>query len=239
MSTVERTSGDERKRWPLWLVTLLNVVVALAVVALVQAFLVKVYSVPSGSMENTLNAGDRILVNRLAYGGAAPPSGDIVVFSADEAWEQEFLANEQGVAERVLRGFGDLTGIGPSNEKFLVKRVIGAPGGTVACCSPEGAVTVNGVALAEDYLYEDFDFEPGTLDCASTPASFRCFGPITVPEDKVLVLGDHRSESSDSVATCRGRDAQAQATCARFVSPDNVVGKVVLKAWPPSDWRAF
>lgn len=239
MATLRRTSGDERRHLPLWLLTLVNVVVAVAVVALVQMFLVKVYSVPSGSMEATLNVGDRILVNRLAYGGGAPPSGEIVVFGADEAWQQEFLPNEQDAAERMLRGFGDLTGIGPSNEKFLVKRVIGAPGDTVECCSPDGAVMVNGEALAEDYLYEDFDFVPGTLDCASTPVSFRCFGPIAVPEDKVLVLGDHRSTSSDSVATCRGRDREAQDTCARFVSPSDVVGKVVLKAWPPSDWRAF
>ena len=107
-------------------------------VALVQMFLVKVYSVPSGSMEATLNVGDRILVNRLAYGGGAPSSGEIVVFGADEAWQQEFLPNEQDAAERMLRGFGDLTGIGPSNEKFLVKRVIGAPGDTVECCSRTG-----------------------------------------------------------------------------------------------------
>ncbi|GER22666.1 hypothetical protein NCCP1664_11630 [Zafaria cholistanensis] len=239
MSTVGRTSAGERRRLPLWLATLVNVVVAVAVVALVQMFLVKVYSVPSGSMETTLNVGDRILVNRLAYGAGAPPRGEIVVFGADAAWEQEFLATEQDAAEQVLRGFGDLTGIGPSNEKFLVKRVIGIPGDTVECCSPEGAVMVNGQALAEDYLHEDFDFVPGTLDCASTPVSFRCFGPVGVPEDKVLVLGDHRSTSSDSVATCRGRDRQAQVSCARFVSTADVVGKVVVKAWPPSDWRAF
>ncbi len=54
--------------------------------ALILSFVAKPYSVPSGSMEATLEAGDRILVNRLAYAGAYPATGDIIVFDAGDSW---------------------------------------------------------------------------------------------------------------------------------------------------------
>ncbi|HAY86996.1 MAG TPA: signal peptidase I, partial [Micrococcus luteus] len=71
-----------RPRLPFWASLLLNVVVAIAVVAVVQALWVKVYSVPSGSMENTLEVGDRMLVNRTAYPDGMADSQDVVVFTA-------------------------------------------------------------------------------------------------------------------------------------------------------------
>ena len=131
---------------------------------------------------------------------------------------------------RAVRAFGDLTGIGPSNTAYTVKRVIGLPGQTVACCSADGRVTVDGTPLDEPYVYEDLPFTAGTLDCSSSPRSTRCFPEITVPEDNLLVLGDHRSESADSVIGCRG--ATEGPECARFVPLDRVVGPVVLRFWP-------
>lgn len=208
-----------------------EVLVALVAVALVQAFVVKPFGVPSQSMEETLHIGDRILVNRLDHSVAR---GDVVVFGHGETWQQAHLAPAQNPLERVVRWFGDLTGIGPSGTSYTVKRVIGLPGERVACCSSDGRVTVDDVPLDEPYVYEDLPFTPGTLDCSSSPRSSRCFPEIRVPEENLLVLGDHRSQSADSVFGCRG--APDGPECARFVPESRVVGPVVLRFWPLTDF---
>ena len=92
---------------------------------------------------------------------------------------------------------------------------------------------VDGQPLDEPYVYEDLPFTPGTLDCSSSPRSPRCFPEITVPRENLIVLGDHRSESADSVIGCRG--ATDGPECARFVPKDRVVGPVVLRFWPLTD----
>jgi len=204
-----------------------EVIIALVAVALVQAFLVKPFGVPSQSMEQTLHIGDRILVNRLDHDVA---HGDVVVFGHGNTWQQEKLPPADNVVTRAFRAFGDLTGIGPSNTAYTVKRVIGMSGQKVACCSTDGKVTIDGTPLDEPYIYEDLPFTAGTLDCSSSPRSTRCFPEITVPSDNLLVMGDHRSESADSVIGCRG--ATEGPECARFVPEDRVVGPVVLRFWP-------
>ncbi|MBG6083943.1 signal peptidase I [Zhihengliuella flava] len=217
-----------RRERPFWLSFALNLIVALVVISLVQAFVVKVFNVPSGSMEQTLNVGDRILVNRLAYTGSAPQTGDVVVFSAQGDWEPS--REPSGGLRQAAEWFGDLTGIGPSSTHYLVKRVIGTPGDTVECCTAEGAVTVNGAPLDEPYVYNDYPFSPGVQDCTTPARSARCFGPVRVGEGQYVVLGDHRANSADSVISCRGR-TKAE-TCARTVEEEAVVGRVVLTMWP-------
>jgi signal peptidase I len=207
-----------------------EVIIALVAVALVQAFLVKPFGVPSQSMEQTLRIGDRILVNRLDSDFAR---GDVVVFGHGNTWQEAKLPPSNNVLMVAVRAFGDLTGIGPSNTSYTVKRVIGLPGQTVACCSTDGKVTVDGKPLDEPYVYQDLDYAAGTLDCSSSPRSTRCFPEITVPGDNLLVLGDHRSESADSVIGCRG--ATEGPECARFVPENRVVGPVVLRFWPLGD----
>lgn len=221
-------------RLPGWASLLLNVVVAIAVVAVVQALWVKVYSVPSGSMENTLEVGDRMLVNRTAYPDGMAGSQDVVVFTANEDWATP--ASSEGAVENAVRTFGDLTGIGRSHEQALVKRVVGTAGQTVECCTAEGAVTVDGEPLDEPYIHNDLPFIRDELDCESEVMSARCFGPVTVPEDSMLVLGDHRSNSADSVIGCRGIPAAVAGDCARFITRDDVVGEVFVTIWPPSNW---
>ena len=215
-----------RRRLPMFT----EVLIALVAVALVQAFLVKPFGVPSQSMEQTLNIGDRILVNRLDHDVAR---GDVVVFGHGDTWQEKQVPAADDVVTRALRTVAELTGIGPSNTAYTVKRVIGLPGTTVACCSTDGKVTVDGIPLDETYVYQDLPFTPGTLDCSSSPRSTRCFPEIRVPKDNLLVLGDHRSESADSVIGCRG--ATDGPECARFVPQDRVVGPVVLRFWPLTD----
>ena len=211
-----------------------EVIIALVAVALVQAFLVKPFGVPSQSMEQTLNIGDRILVNRLDDTVAR---GDVVVFGHGNTWQEKELPPADNILKRAVRKFGDLTGIGPSSTAYTVKRVIGLPGHKVACCSTDGRVTVDGVPLDEPYVYENLPFTAGSLDCSSSPRSTRCFPEITVPEENYLVLGDHRSQSADSVIGCRG--ATEGQECARFVPAGRVVGPVVLRFWPLGDIGAI
>ena len=207
-----------------------EVIIALVAVALVQAFVVKPFGVPSQSMEQTLRIGDRILVNRL---DDDITRGDVVVFGHGNTWQEKELPPASNVVTRAFRAFGDLTGIGPSSTAYTVKRVIGLPGQKVACCSTDGKVTVDGQPLDEPYIYEDLPFTAGTLDCSSSPRSPRCFPEITVPRENLIVLGDHRSESADSVIGCRG--ATDGPECARFVPKERVVGPVVLRFWPLGD----
>ncbi len=216
---------------------LLNLAAAVVVIALVQTFFVKMYVVPSGSMQDTLAVGDRILVNRTAYAGGVPPRGDVVVFSATEAWN-EGGTSKGGPVKELARYFGDVTGIGPSHEKFLVKRVIGVPGDLVECCTAEGAVAVNGNALDEPYIKNNLPFTAGAAECSGTPRSVRCFGPVTVPDGQLLVLGDNRGNSNDSVYACRGGSGgeagEQDGSCLKFVPLENVIGHTFATVLPLS-----
>ncbi|MGW9629716.1 signal peptidase I [Agromyces sp. NPDC055520] len=209
---------------------------AFLVVGLVLTFVAKPYVVPSESMWPTLEPGDRILVNRLAYLGSEPTTGDIVVFDADRAWEVPGTAPVDPV-RAVLRWVGEVTGFGPSGTHTLVKRVIGSSGQVVECCNTSGAVLVDGRPLDEPYVHNDFPFEAGTLDCTTTPSSARCFDEVTVPDRSFLVLGDNRSASLDSAVSCRSPSARED--CWHWASRAGVVGKVVANLWPIPRWTVF
>ena len=211
---------------------------AAAVVAfgLVLTFIAKPYWVPTSSMENTLRPGDRILVNRLAYAGSAPANGDVVVFDADSRWEPAPAAPTDPL-RAVLRWLGEVSGFGPSSAHTLVKRVIGTPGQTVACCDDDGAVQVDGAPLDEPYVTNDYPFVAGELDCSSAPRSTRCFAEVTVPDDSYLVLGDNRANSADSAVFCR--DADATADCWRWATRDGIVGRAAIILWPIARWSGL
>lgn len=204
-----------------------EILLAILAVALVQGFVVKPFGVPSQSMEETLRIGDRIIVNRT---NSNVERGDVVVFSHGETWQDARLPESDNAVAKVARKVGDLTGIGPSNTAYTVKRVIGLPGDRVKCCDEQGRVLVNAEPLVESYIFQDHTFQSPDLTCDSTPRSSRCFPEIRVPTDRLLVLGDHRSQSADSVVNCRGgTDADG---CARFVPINRVVGPVVFRIWP-------
>ncbi|MDN4641993.1 signal peptidase I [Agreia sp. PsM10] len=212
-----------------------NLLAACVVIFVIQACVVKVYYVPSGSMERTLLVGDRVLVDRNAYRFAPPSDGDIVAFTGNEQWGSAPTADMDPV-HYALRWIGGVTGVGPSLDHLLVKRVIGSPGETISCCDAKGQVLRDGTPLAEPYVYEDYPFASGVLDCQTEPASMRCFAPITVKEGEFLVLGDHRSRSDDSVFACRVADS---AGCAKFADRSGLIGRVFLLVLPLNRWTTF
>jgi signal peptidase I len=209
-----RPAGKKRKHF--WRELLLIVVVAAALTLLVKAFVVQVYRIPSASMENTLQVGDRVLVNKLVYHFRGIARGDIIVFSGQDSWGPDA---PPPASDPFVRVWDDvLSNIGlQSSQTYYIKRVIGLPGDKVACCT-DGKVTVNGVPLTEgSYLY------PG--DTPSFP-----FKPVTVPAGHLWVMGDHREDSDDS-------RYHPQAPGGGAIPENEVVGRAFLIIWPPSQLR--
>lgn len=214
--------------------TWFHLVAAFVVVGLLLTFVAKPYQVPSESMDPTLQTGDRLIVNRLAYVGTQPTTGDIIVFDADETWGAHSTADAPWW-KNAARWLGEVTGFGPSGPHTLVKRVIAGPGQVVECCDAAGALIVDGVPLDEPYVTANIPFDVGVLDCSSEPISLRCFDPVEVPAGSYLVLGDNRANSSDSAAQCRGSSSPDEA-CWRWATRDGVVGKVGAIFWPIGRW---
>jgi signal peptidase I len=196
---------------------LLTIVIAAAVLTLlVKAFVIQVYRIPSASMENTLQIGDRVLVNKVVYHFRGIARGDVVVFSGQDSWGPDAPPPS---SNPVVRVFDDvLSGLGLHSEQtYYIKRVIGLPGDHVACCT-DGKVTVNGVPLDEgQYLF------PG-----NPPSTFK-FSDV-VPPGHLWVMGDHRSDSDDS--RYHPGDPGGGA-----VPENEVVGRAFLIIWPPSQLR--
>jgi signal peptidase I len=163
--------GETKASSTRWIVELVSVVlVAILFAVLLRTFVVATYSIPSGSMEPTLQIGDRIVVNKLSYHLHGVDRGNIVVFSTPPA---EDCAG-QPVAD-------------------LVKRVIGLPGEIISLA--DGRVYINGHVLPEPYLPADARNEtyPGP-----TNAAYSLNHAYRIPAGEVFVMGDNRSQSCDS-----------------------------------------
>lgn len=232
------STGPAAERRPLWRRVAAHpfshFLAALIIVALVQSLLVKVYHVPSGSMEPTLQSGDRILVNRLAYLGADPAAGDLVVFNRPDDWAP--TGPQPSLLRSIAGWFGDRIGFGPSNEHALAKRIVAGPSQTVECCDADGRLLIDGAGVDEPHVVNDVPFTPGELDCESVPRSQRCFAPITPNSDRYVVLGDNRASSSDSISLCRGLEIESSSGCARLVTRDQLVGTAFFVLLPPDRW---
>ncbi|MYW14528.1 signal peptidase I [Streptomyces sp. SID2955] len=195
--------------------------VAVLIALVLKTFLVQAFVIPSGSMEQTIRIGDRVLVDKFTpWFGSEPQRGDVVVFHDPGGWlqdEQTAKKNDPVVVKQVKEGLTFIGLLPSDNEKDLIKRVIGVGGDHVKCCDAQGRVTVNGVPLTEgDYLY------PGNSP-SSTPFD------ITVPQGRLWVMGDHRDNSADSRAH---QDTPYGGT----VSEDSVVGRAMVIGWPLGHW---
>ena len=216
--TEPQQSRRRRKRpnmsW--WVELPILLVFALVLALLIKSFVVQAFFIPSSSMENTLEIGDKVLVNKLVYDFRSIHRGDVVVFNGDGSWDP-VPARPAPLFSRLWGSVSGLFGTAPGVHDYI-KRVIGIPGDHVACCNPKGQVTVNGVPLSEtSYLY------PG-----DAPSTQRF--SITVPPGRLWVMGDHRSVSWDS----RGHMSDP----GNGTIPENhVVGRAFVIVAPISRWR--
>ena len=199
----------ERQSW--WDIPV-TIAVALGIVLLITTFVVKPFSIPSGSMENTLQIGDRVLVNRFEYRFGGIERGDVVVFNGSGSFVPAQVTPDRDPVTGALVWVGQSFGFVAPDSTDFIKRVIGVGGDRVTCCDDQGRITVNGEPLQEDYLF------PGDAP------SLEPFD-VQVPEGTLWVMGDHRSASADSRSHLGDPGGG-------FVPEDSVVGRAMTVVWP-------
>ncbi|MGW2486570.1 signal peptidase I [Streptomyces sp. NPDC001606] len=217
-SDAEDTAPRPRKPRSFWKELPILIGIALVLALLIKTFLVQAFSIPSDSMQNTLQEGDRVLVDKLTpWFGSEPERGEVVVFHDPDNW----LAGEPTPNPNAVQKVLSWIGLMPSaEEKDLIKRVIGVGGDTVQC-KGSGPLLVNGKALNEPYVY------PGNTPCSvdDQGGQFK----VKVPKGYIWVMGDHRQNSRDSRYNQSDRNHG-------MVPVGKVVGRAIVKAWPVNRW---
>ena len=160
--------GPRRSRWLGEGVAV--VVIAVLVAVLLRTFVVQTFFIPSGSMEPTLQIGDRILVNKLSYHLHSVQRGDIVVFSRPPA-----------------------ENCGGPEVNDLVKRVIGLPGDTISLSG--GYVYIDGKRLDESWLPS---VDQGVTEAGPPGNAANLAHAYRVPAGDYFMMGDNRTDSCDS-----------------------------------------
>lgn len=188
-------------------------VIALVISFIIKTFIAQAFWIPTGSMENTLIRGDRVVVSKITAGPLSIERGDIAVFQDPGGWLAPTTPPDYGVMNPVVDVL-EFVGLMPSSDGgHLIKRVIGVGGDHIVCCDDEGRITVNGAPLDETYLY------PGDVP------SLEAFD-VVVPQDHYWMMGDHRSNSRDS----RHNDDGSESGGA--VPGEDMVGRAMVLLWP-------
>ncbi|MGN6274465.1 MAG: signal peptidase I [Solirubrobacterales bacterium] len=188
------------------------VALALGLALAIQAWVVKPYQIPSGSMEPTLDIGQRVLVNRFIYHFQEPQIGDIVVFHPPAGAKNE-EGSECGITIKGQQPnqLGEACPKPTSEEsgETFIKRIVAGPGDKLSI--KEGHPVVNGVEKKD---------EPYINPCGNDPEVCELPKTITIPPDHYFMMGDNRGESDDS----------------RFWGPipkEWIIGEAFATYWPP------
>jgi signal peptidase I len=203
----DQKEGQQRSAGGSLLEFVLIVVVALGLALGIQAFLVKPFRIPSGSMEPTLDIGQRVLVSRVNYHVSEPDRGDIVVFKPPTGADDN--KNECGVPnfEVSTRGQACPRSTNGRSEQNFIKRIVALPGDRLKVIA--GRVYIDGKLQKEPFIQTD-----DACDICNLPKE------ITIPPDHFFMMGDNRGASADS----------------RFWGPvheDQLIGQAFFTYWPP------
>ena len=150
-----------------WLEVLKTILLSGVLALGIRTFVAEARYIPSGSMLQTLQINDRLIVDKLSYKFTSPKRGDIIVFNPTKALEKQ--------------NFHDA----------FIKRVVGLPGETVEIKS--GKVYINGKALQEKYI----SGQQTSIDVCPAGEPPYLAKPVVVPPNSYLVLGDNRPNSYD------------------------------------------
>lgn len=187
----------------------LVLVIAIVLSVIVRVVIAQAFSVPSPSMEDTLQPGDRIVAAKILTRVSGVSRGEIIVFRDPGGW---LPAPPDDAGPGPVRRVLTFLGLYPSDSgSDLVKRVIGVAGDRVACCDAQGRIVLNGAPLDEPYLKPGVRTDQVVFD-------------VVVPRGGVFVMGDNRAESADSRYHL---DVESGS-----VPVEEVIGRAVVVVWP-------
>lgn len=198
------------------------IVIAVVLALLLNNFILVNARVPSGSMENTIYPGDRLMGFRFTYWFSEPKRGDIVVFKypVNEALNDE-ITDEAGKA--FLKANKDKTA-----RANYIKRIIGLPGETVEIRDAKIYINGSEEPLDEPYLKETWTVLNN--------------GHFEVPENCYLMLGDNRNNSSDArywkelslkwFSAAGHPISEERAESLQYVDRSLIQGKAYFRYWP-------
>jgi signal peptidase I len=173
----------------------LIIAVALGLALGIQAFIVKPYRIPSGSMEPTLAVGQRVLVNRIGMDFSDPHVGEIVVFHPPADAENQECGP---IPHRIVSGGPVCTTNDPKQASVnFIKRIVAGPGDQMYVREGHVWRKPRGKAAFErekdGYIKPCQPLPPGS---GSDPCNFP--KPVTIPPGHWFMMGDNRGESDDS-----------------------------------------
>ncbi len=177
---------------------------ALVLAILIKSFLIQAFFIPSVSMQPTLRPGDRIIVCRICKVFSDVTYGDVVVFSDPDPAPHE----KRGIFGGFLHWLGQGIGVARPEDDDFIKRVVALGGDTWEM--RRGVLFVNGARVREPYVAPERDS--------------RDFGPETVPDGMLFVLGDNRLHSGDS--------RFPPPSGLGYVPEEKVIGEAFVIAWP-------
>ncbi len=177
-------------------------IIAILLALFIRTFAVQAFKIPSGSMIPTLLVGDHILVNKFIYGVKIPFIRKTLIPISSPQREDVIVF------------------IYPKDKsKDFIKRVIGLPGEEIKIISRK--IYINGKLFDDKYGYFSDEGKQSTHFLRKTG-----FGPVIVPENHLLVLGDNRDNSRDSRYW-------------GFVPLESVKGKAFIIYWSWPNWKRF